>query len=62
MNSNNSLLLHDTGVCKIYMFQISDDIMDAEQSSEHIGKTANKDQIQDKLTSQLSLFQPLTNL
>ena len=34
-----------------YMFQISDDIMDAEQSSEHIGKTANKDQIQDKLTA-----------
>lgn len=34
-----------------YMFQISDDIMDAEQSSEHIGKTANKDQVQDKLTA-----------
>ena len=34
-----------------HMFQISDDIMDAEQSSEHIGKTANKDQIQDKLTA-----------
>ncbi len=34
-----------------YMFQISDDLMDAEETCEHIGKTANKDQAQDKLTA-----------
>lgn len=43
--------LKELGLNIGYMFQISDDIMDAEQSSEHIGKTANKDKIQDKLTA-----------
>ena len=43
--------LKDLGLNIGYMFQISDDIMDAECSSEHIGKTAKKDQIQDKLTA-----------
>ncbi|MBE7081048.1 MAG: polyprenyl synthetase family protein [Clostridiales bacterium] len=43
--------LKELGLNIGYMFQISDDIMDAEQSSEHIGKTANKDQVQDKLTA-----------
>ncbi len=43
--------LKELGLNIGYMFQISDDIMDAEGCSEHIGKTANKDQIQDKLTA-----------
>ena len=43
--------LKELGLNIGYMFQISDDIMDAEGSSEHIGKTANKDQAQDKLTA-----------
>ena len=33
------------------MFQISDDIMDVEGSVESIGKTPNKDVLEDKLTS-----------
>ena len=33
------------------MFQITDDIMDAEGDKNYIGKTPNKDQAQDKLTS-----------
>ena len=43
--------LKELGLNIGYMFQISDDIMDSEQTSLHIGKTANKDQIQDKLTA-----------
>ncbi len=43
--------LKELGLNIGYMFQISDDIMDAEGTSELIGKTVKKDQAQDKLTA-----------
>ena len=43
--------LKELGLNIGYMFQISDDIMDAEGTTEHIGKTVHKDQAQDKLTA-----------
>ena len=43
--------LKELGFNMGYMFQISDDIMDAEGTTELIGKTAKKDQAQDKLTA-----------
>ena len=43
--------LNDFGFNLGVMFQISDDIIDAEGDVNNIGKTPGKDQIQDKLTS-----------
>lgn len=47
--------LYDFGYNLGVMFQIIDDIMDVEGTLESIGKTPNKDQLEDKLTS-IKLF------